>query len=121
MDEHRGQKRGDDVPAAGESSLKKAKVDFGQEQPLTPKSDGGADASERAAKTPRLDSHPDHIRSLVTNADLSLYEHEDEPVKFHFDEQDLDQLEQYELEFNDSKRLEEDDWSSNMLPGCWCT
>ena len=35
-------------------------------------------------------------------------------MKFHFDEQDLDQLEQYELEFNDSKRLEEDDWGSNM-------
>jgi len=26
----------------------------------------------------------------------------------------LDQLEQYELEFNDSERLEEDDWGSNM-------
>ena len=114
MDEHGSQKRGDNVPAAGESSLKKAKVDFGQEQPLTPKSDGGADVSERAPKTPRLDPHPDNIRSLVTSTDLSLYEHEDEPVKFHFDEQDLDQLEQYELEFNDSERLEEDDWSSSM-------
>ena len=34
------------------------------------------------------------------------------PVTFHFNERDLDQLEQYELEFNEQLELEH--WSHNM-------
>ena len=109
-----GQKRGDTVAFADEAALKKPRVDVGEEQPMTPKSDGGAQPAERAPKTPRLDSQARPSMSLVTSIDLSHFAHEDEPVKFHFDEKDLDQLEQCELEFNDADQLELDDWGTSL-------
>ena len=44
----------------------------------------------------------------VTCTDLSLYEHQDEPVTFHFDESDLDCLEEYDMNFYDDEWLDTD-------------
>ena len=44
----------------------------------------------------------------VTSTDLSLYEHEDEPVTFHFYESDLDCLEEYDMNFYDDEWLDMD-------------
>ena len=46
----------------------------------------------------------------VTSTDLSLYEHEDSTVQFHFDDDDdLDRLEQYDFEFYDDELLTTED------------
>jgi hypothetical protein len=50
----------------------------------------------------RLEDSPDQQRMLqVTSTDLGLYEHEDAPVKFDFNNDDVDRMEKYELEFYD--------------------
>ena len=60
------------------------------------------DAGERAPKTPRLEDSPkQQMMNQVTSTDLSLYEHEDDAACFRFEEDDLDKLEQYDLEFYD--------------------
>ena len=49
----------------------------------------------------------------VTSTDLDLYEHEDSAVQFQFDNDDLDRLEQYEMEFYDDEFLVSDDLEAN--------
>ena len=59
---------------------------------------------ESAPKTPKRDNSPDnspdkgHV-SRVTSTDLSLYEHEDQAVSFTFKDEELDELETYEMNF----------------------
>jgi len=61
----------------------------------------------------RLEDSPDQQRMLqVTSTDLGLYEHKDAPVKFDFNNDDVDRMEKYELEFYDDQFLHEDDPSS---------
>ena len=71
-------------------------------------------AGERAPKTPRLTDSPKQQRmNQVTSTDLDLYEHEDSAVQFQFDNDDLDRLEQYEMEFYDDEFLVSDDSGAN--------
>jgi hypothetical protein len=92
-------------------SPKKQRV--GDDQPVTPKDDLMDAAGERAPKTPRLEDYPHQQRMLqVTSTDLDLYEHEDSPVKFDFNNDDVDRMEKYELEFYDDQVFHEDDPSS---------
>ena len=44
----------------------------------------------------------------VTSTDLSLYEHEDSPLKFDFSHDDVDEMEKYDMEFYDDQFLQED-------------
>ena len=57
-------------------------------------------AGESAPKTPKRDTSPDkgHVNQ-VTSTDLSLYEHEDQAVSFTFKDDELDELETYEMNF----------------------
>ena len=53
---------------------------------------------ERAPKTPRLDEKAEKQRlSQVTNTDLSLNEHEDQPVNVTLENEDIECLETCEL------------------------
>jgi hypothetical protein len=91
--------------AVEDESAKRLKT--GDEQPVTP-DDSMLDA--RSPKTPRLESSPrQQMMNQVTSTDLSLYEHEDEAVCPHFEQDDLDKLGQYELEFYDDEWLVHDD------------
>ena len=45
----------------------------------------------------------------MTSTDMSLYEHEDSPVKFDFSHDDVDDMEKYDMEFYDDQFLHEDD------------
>ena len=93
--------------AVEDESAKRLKT--GDEQPVTP-DDSMVDAGERSPKTPRLESSPrQQMMNQVTSTDLSLYEHEDEAVCLHSEQDDLDKLEQYELEFYDDEWLLQDD------------
>ena len=77
----------------------------GDDQPTTPRDDTMDPSGERAANTPRLENSPDQQRMLqVTSTDLSLYEHEDSPVKFDFNSDDVDYMDKYDDQF-----LHEDD------------
>ena len=76
---------------------------------------------ESAPKTPKLDEDAKQ-KSLnkVTSTDLSLYEHEDDPVSFAFNDDELDELEEYELnfsndEFYDSQELSNDELTKQLM------
>ena len=58
--------------------------------------------TQHVPKTPKLsdDSSKKQV-SQVTSTDLSLYEHEDNPVAFSFQQDDLDELEKYDMNFDD--------------------
>ena len=58
--------------------------------------------AQHVPKTPKLsdDSSKKQV-SQVTSTDLSLYEHEDNPVAFSFQQDDLDELEKYDMNFDD--------------------
>ena len=43
----------------------------------------------------------------VTSTDLSLYEHEDNPVSFTFQQDELDELETYDMNFNDEEHYDD--------------
>ena len=43
----------------------------------------------------------------VTSTDLSLYEHEDNPVSFIFQQDELDELETYDMNFNDEEHYDD--------------
>ena len=86
------------------------KLRTGDEQPVTPPDDTMDSTGERAPKTPRLaDSPKQQQMNQVTSTDLELYEHEDTNVQFQFDNDDLDRLEQYEMEFYDDEFLASED------------
>ena len=56
----------------------------------------------------------------VTSTDLSLYEHEDDPVSFAFNNDELDELEEYELNFSndelyDSQELSNDELTKQLM------
>ena len=56
---------------------------------------------EQAPKTPKLSDDDEKKRlQQVTSTDLSLYEHEDQPVKFSFHADELDELEEYDWNFH---------------------
>lgn len=76
----------------------------GDDQPSTPRDDTMDPSGERAPKTPRLENSPDQQRMLqVASAYLSLYEHEDSPVKFDFNSDDVDYMDKYDMEFYDDQ------------------
>ena len=58
--------------------------------------------TQHVPKTPKLsdDSSKKQV-SQVTSTDLSLYEHEDNPVAFSFQQDDLDELEKYDMNFDE--------------------
>ena len=90
------------------------KLRTGDEQPVTPPDDTMDSTGERAPKTPKLaDSPKQQQMNQVTSADLELYEHEDANVQFQFDNDDLDRLEQYEMEFYDDEFLALEDTGAN--------
>jgi len=98
-------KRGEADSPVQSGSPKKQRV--GDDQPTTPRDDP---SGERAPKTPRLEESPDQQGMLqVTSTDMSLYEHEDSPVKFDFSHDDVDDMEKYDMEFYDDQFLHEDD------------
>ena len=98
-------KRGEADSPIQPGSPKKQRV--GDDQPTTPRDDP---SGERAPKTARLEESPNQQRMLqVTSTDLSLYEHEDSPVKFDFSHDDVDEMERYDMEFYDDQLLQEDD------------
>ena len=68
-------------------------------------------AGESAPKTPKRDSGPNrgHV-SQVTSTDLSLYEHEDQAVSFTFKDDELDELETYEMNFENDELYDDGDW-----------
>eukprot|EP00435_Cladocopium_sp_Y103_P016878 s693_g4.t1 len=64
----------------------------------------GSAASEQAPKTPILDKDECQKRlNQVISPGLSLYEHEDEPVSFTFNSDELDELEEYEFNFSNDE------------------
>ena len=76
---------------------------------------------ESAPKTPKLDEDAKQ-KSLVqvTSTDLSLYEHEDDSVSFAFNNDELDELEEYELNFcngelYDSQELSNDEMAKQLM------
>ena len=76
---------------------------------------------ESAPKTPKLDEDAKQ-KSLnqVTSTDLSLYEHEDDPVSFAFNNDELDELEEYELNFSndelsDNQTLSNDEMAKQLM------
>ena len=80
-----GHKRSDE-DLVDEEISKRQKI--GEEQPVTP-DDSILDAGERAPKTPQFEDFPKRqMMNQVTSADLSLYEHEDDTICLHFDEED---------------------------------
>ena len=65
---------------------------------------------EHAAKTPRLDDEKYKKKlNQVTSTDLTLYEHEDMPVSFSFSNDELDELEEYELNFDCNEWYDDED------------
>eukprot|EP00435_Cladocopium_sp_Y103_P069525 s313_g33.t1 len=71
-------------------------------------------AGERSPKAPRLAESPkQQMMNQVTSTDLSLYEHEDDAVCFQFEDDELDRLEQYDLEFEDDEWLVLDELSAD--------
>ena len=46
---------------------------------------------------------PQREMNQVTSTDLSLYEHEDDPVSFSFQQDELDELEAYDMNFDDEE------------------
>ena len=46
----------------------------------------------------------------VTSTDLSLYEHEDSPVSFSFQQDELDELESYDMIFDGDNYYEDTDF-----------
>ena len=114
------QKRGEAEGPEQQGSPKKARI--GEEHPVTPPDIGGQQpatpidvdaaetAEERASKVPKLTDSPKQQHMMqITSTDLSLYEHEGSAVQFHFCEDDLDRLEQYDLEFYDDELLAAED------------
>ena len=55
------------------------------------------------------------LASTVTSTDLSLYEHEDEPVSFSFQDDELNTLEEYGLGFNDSEYYDDQDMTDEAV------
>jgi hypothetical protein len=114
-------KRGEADSPVLPGSPKKQRV--GDDQPTTPKDDRMDPSGERASKTPRLEDSPDQQRMLqVTSTDLGLYEHEDAPVKFDFNNDDVDRMEKYELEFYDdvsSMKMIQVQWKMATWPRSW--
>ena len=107
-----GQKRLEPEDLEQQGDAKKLRI--GEEQPVTPPDETMDNAGERAPKTPRLTDSPKQQRmNQVTSTDLDLYEHEDSAVQFQFDNDDLDRLEQYEMEFYDDELLVSDDSEAN--------
>ena len=94
---------------------KKARI--GEQQPVTPTDDDAMEnAEERASKVAKLAESPKQQHMMqVTSTDLALYEHEDSAVQFHFCDDDLDRLEQYDLEFYDDELLTTEDTFSMMM------
>eukprot|EP00435_Cladocopium_sp_Y103_P016294 s1770_g4.t1 len=63
-----------------------------------------SDVGRQAPKTPKLDDDEYKRRlSQVTSTDLSLYEHEDQPVSVSLEDDDIERLEDYEFTFGDDE------------------
>ena len=112
-------KRGEADSPVLPGSPKKQRV--GDDQPTTPKDDRMDPSGERASKTPRLEDSPDQQRMLqVTSTDLGLYEHEDAPVKFDFNNDDVDRMEKYELFYDDVSSMKMiQEWKMATWPRSW--
>ena len=68
-------------------------------------------AGESAPKTPKRDTSPDKGQvNQVTSTDLSLYEHKDQAVSFTFKDDELDELETYEMNFGNDELYDDGDW-----------
>jgi hypothetical protein len=77
-------------------------------------------SGEHAPKTPKLSDEAkekrlNQLASTVTSTDLPLYEHEDEPVSFSFQNDELDTLEEYELGFNDSEYYDDQELTDEAV------
>jgi len=58
--------------------------------------------TQHVPKTPKLsEDAPKRQMNQVTSTDLSLYEHEDNPVAFSFQQDELDELEKFDMNFDD--------------------
>eukprot|EP00435_Cladocopium_sp_Y103_P039005 s2111_g10.t1 len=63
-----------------------------------------SEAGKQAPKSPKLDDDAYKRRvNQVTSTDLSLHEHEDQPVSFSFENEDIECLEDYEFTFGDDE------------------
>eukprot|EP00435_Cladocopium_sp_Y103_P064469 s60_g26.t1 len=61
-------------------------------------------SGEHVPKTLKLDDEAYHKRlNQVTSTDLSRHEHEDNPLSFSFNNEELDELEEYELNFRNDE------------------
>ena len=66
---------------------------------------------ESAPKTPKRDNSPGKGNvNQVTSTDLSLYEHEDQSASFTFKDDELDELEAYEMNFENDELYDDGDW-----------
>ena len=115
-----GQKRADDEP--GEDADKRPKfADAAFRAMESAFLLDDSETGEHAPKTPELseDEYKKHLQQ-VTSTDLSLYEHEDQPVKFSFHPDELGELEEYELNFDngdfyDTDEVFDDDISKQLI------
>jgi hypothetical protein len=115
-----GQKRADDEP--GEDADKRPKfADAAFRAMESAFLLDDSETGEHAPKTPEL-SEDEYKKRLqqVTSTDLSLYEHEDQPVKFSFHSDELGELEEYELNFDngdfyDTDEVFDDDISKQLI------
>eukprot|EP00435_Cladocopium_sp_Y103_P048243 s97_g14.t1 len=106
-----GHKRLDADSVPEDEAAKRQRI--GLEQPMTP-DDQMLAAGERSPKAPRLAESPKRqMMNQVTSTDLSLYEHEDDAVRFQFEDDELDRLEQYDFEFEDDEWLVLDELSAD--------
>eukprot|EP00435_Cladocopium_sp_Y103_P075626 s23_g61.t1 len=108
VDESHGHKRHDD-PVSPSDHPKKARTD--DAVPTTPDATllDDSDVGQHAPKTPRLEETLQQKINAVTSTDLSLYEHEDEPLKPCFGESELDGLEEYDMNFYNDEWLDMDE------------
>ena len=68
-------------------------------------------AGESAPKTPKRDDSPNKGNlNQVTSTDLSLYEPEDQAVSFTFNDDEFDELEAYEMNFENDELYDTGDW-----------
>eukprot|EP00435_Cladocopium_sp_Y103_P056888 s567_g19.t1 len=112
--EHHGQKRHEDC--ADEEAHKRVRfADKGFSMLESTFLVDDSAASEQAPKTPKLDEELEKRLSQVTSTDLSLYEHEDEPVSVSFSTNELDELEEYEFNFDNDDSYDDQNISDDAI------
>ena len=107
-----GHKRAED-PVSPSDHAKKLRT--GDSAPTTPADDTMLDDSvigQQAPKTPKLEETFKKNVNAVTSTDFELYEHEDEQIQPCFANSELDELEEYDMNFYNDEWLDMDEMNA---------